>query len=137
MSKLQDLILKVIISGVNLKRKYRSWYLVLKFWRGLAQFSGIKLWLQYIAQLTCFAIDIKFCEDLAVDGKMLKQFAVKNCNTQSTNINRFFIFSPKWWPFKNYKCFLLHPKSSFCSRGIQILIFSVPFHSSMIQKDKW
>ena len=95
MSKLQDLILKVIISGVNLKRKYRSWYLVLKSRRCLAQFSGIKLWLQYIAQLTCFAIDIKFCEDLAVDGKMLKQFAVKNCNTQSTNINRFFIFSPK------------------------------------------
>ena len=41
-------------------------------------------------------------------------------------------------PFKNYeKCFLFHLKSSFRSRDIQMfVIFSLPFRTFQIQKDK-
>ena len=36
------------------------------------------------------------------------------------------------------KCFLFHKKSSFRSRDIQnFVIFSLPFHTFQIQKDKW
>ena len=51
---------------------------------------------------------------------------------------QFFIFSPNE-PFKNYeKCFLFHLKSSFRSQDIQVfVIFSLPFHTFQIQKDKW
>ena len=36
-----------------------------------------------------------------------------------------FLFFIKWKPFKNYgKCFLFHLNSSFCSRDIQVLVFS-------------
>ena len=50
-----------------------------------------------------------------------------------------FYFLTKWKPFKNYeKCFLSHLKSSFGSRDIQFfVIFSLPFHTFQIQKDKW
>ena len=50
-----------------------------------------------------------------------------------------FCFSTKWYPFQNYgKCFLFHEKSSFRSRDIQnFVIFSLPFHTLQIQKDKW
>ena len=50
-----------------------------------------------------------------------------------------FYFFTKWQLFKNYeKCFLFHLKSSFRSRDIQFfVIFSLPFHTFLIQKDKW
>ena len=50
-----------------------------------------------------------------------------------------FYFFTNWWPLKNYeKCFLFHLKTSFCSRDIQIfVIFSLPFYTFQIQKDKW
>ena len=49
-----------------------------------------------------------------------------------------FIFSPNDSPSKTEKCFLFHLKSSFRSRDIQIfVIFSHPFHTFQIQKDKW
>ena len=53
-------------------------------------------------------------------------------------LSNFYFFS-KLYPFKNYeKCFLFHPKSSFRSRDIQFfVIFSLPFHTFQIQKDKW
>ena len=49
-----------------------------------------------------------------------------------------FYFFTKWWSFKNYEnCFLFHPKSSFRSWVIQIfVIFSLPFHTFQIRKDK-
>ena len=35
-----------------------------------------------------------------------------------------FLFFTKWWSFQNYeKYFLVHLKSSFCSRDIQIFVF--------------
>ena len=48
-------------------------------------------------------------------------------------------FSPNDSPSKNYKkCFLFHRKRSFRSRDIQIfVIFSLPFYTFQIQKDKW
>ena len=51
----------------------------------------------------------------------------------------FFYFFTKWQPFKNYKkCFLFHLQGSFHSQDIQIfVIFSLPFHTFQIQKDKW
>ena len=50
-----------------------------------------------------------------------------------------FIFSPNDSPSKTIKnVFLFHRKSSFRSRDIQIfVIFSLPFHTFQIQKDKW
>ena len=50
-----------------------------------------------------------------------------------------FIFSPNDSPLQNCeKYFLFHIKSSFRSRDIQILmIFYLPFHTLLIQKDKW
>ena len=49
-----------------------------------------------------------------------------------------FIFSPNDSPLKTEKCFLFYLKSSFRSRDIQIfVIFSLPFHTFQIQKDKW
>ena len=49
-------------------------------------------------------------------------FSLKAC------VRCFFIkwlFFTKWQPFKNYeKCFLFHYKNSFCSRDIQIFVFS-------------
>ena len=50
-----------------------------------------------------------------------------------------FIFSPNDRPLKTMKnVFLFHRKSSFCSGDIQIfVIFSRPFHTFQIQKDKW
>ena len=49
-----------------------------------------------------------------------------------------FYFSPKDGPSKTMKSvFLFHLKSSFGSRDIQIfVIFSLPFHTFQIQKDK-
>ena len=39
-----------------------------------------------------------------------------------------FLFFTKWWPFKNWKCFLFHLKSSFHSRDIRIFAFpTCPF----------
>ena len=50
-----------------------------------------------------------------------------------------FTFSPNYSPSKTMKnVFLFHLKSSSCSQDIQILvIFSLPFHTFKIQKDKW
>ena len=49
-----------------------------------------------------------------------------------------FIFSPNDSPSKTEKCFLFHLKSSFRSRDIQIfVVFSLPFHTFQIEKDKW
>ena len=51
----------------------------------------------------------------------------------------FFYFFTKCYSFKNYeKCLLFYLKSSFRSWDIQIIvIFSVPFQTFQIQKDKW
>ena len=48
-------------------------------------------------------------------------------------------FSLNASPIKNYeKCFLFHLKSSFHSQDIQFfIVFSLPFHTFQIQKDKW
>ena len=41
-------------------------------------------------------------------------------------------------PLKTEKCFLFHLKSSFCTRDIQFLaVFSLPFYTFQIPKDKW
>ena len=41
-------------------------------------------------------------------------------------------------PQKLSKMFLFHLKSSFCSQDIQVyVVFSLPFHTFEIQKDKW
>ena len=49
-----------------------------------------------------------------------------------------FIFSPNDSPLKTMKCFLFYLKTSFHSWDIQIfVIFSLPFHTFQIQKDKW
>ena len=50
-----------------------------------------------------------------------------------------FISSPNDSPLKTVKSiFLFHLKSSFRSQDIQIYaIFSLPFHTFQIQKDKW
>ena len=50
-----------------------------------------------------------------------------------------FISSPNDSPLKTVKSvFLFHLKSSFRSQDIQIYaIFSFPFHTFQIQKDKW
>ena len=49
------------------------------------------------------------------------------------------IFSQNDGPLKTMKnVFLIHLKSSFYSRDIQtFVIFSLPFHTFQIQKDKW
>ena len=48
-----------------------------------------------------------------------------------------FIFSKNDSHLKT-KCFLFHLKSSSRSRDIQVfVIFSFPFHTFQIQKDKW
>ena len=51
----------------------------------------------------------------------------------------FFIFSTNDSPANNSeKCFLFHLKNSFCSWDIQIfLIFTLPFLTFQIQKNKW
>ena len=50
-----------------------------------------------------------------------------------------YIFLQNDSPLKNYeKCFLFNSKSSFRSRDIQFfVIFTLPFHTFQIQKDKW
>ena len=50
-----------------------------------------------------------------------------------------FIFSPNGNPSKIMKnVFLFHPKSSFRSQDIQVfVVFSLPFYTFQIQKDKW
>ena len=48
-----------------------------------------------------------------------------------------FIFSPNDGPSKAVKNLLFHLKSSFCSQDIQFfVIFSLPFHTFQIQKNK-
>ena len=56
----------------------------------------------------------------------------------STIFYQFFVFSRNDSPSKTVeKSFLFHLKSSFHSRDIQMfLIFSLPFHTLQIQKDK-
>ena len=51
----------------------------------------------------------------------------------------YFWFSLQMVTHQNYeKCFLFHLKSPIHSRNIQIfVIFSLPFHTLQIQKDKW
>ena len=56
----------------------------------------------------------------------------------STIFINFLFFSPNDRPLKTMKFFLFHLKSSFHSQDIQIfVIFSLPFHTFQIQKDKW
>ena len=52
---------------------------------------------------------------------------------------KIFIFSPNDSPLKTMKnVFLFHLKSSFRSGNIQFfVIFSRPFHTFQLQKDKW
>ena len=50
-----------------------------------------------------------------------------------------FVFPQNDSPSKNYgKCFLFHQKSSFRYRDIQaFVIFSLPFLTFHVKKDKW
>ena len=52
---------------------------------------------------------------------------------------QFFIFSPNDSPSESVKnVFLFHLKISFRSQDIQVFeVFSLPFHTFQIQKDKW
>ena len=67
----------------------------------------------------------------------IKSFASKACVPYFLSI--FSFFSPNDSPSKTIKdIFKFHWKGSFCSWDIQIfVIFSPPFHTFQIQKDKW
>ena len=64
---------------------------------------------------------------------------LKNLKLVFTIFYQIFIFSPNDSPSKTVEnVFLFHLKSSFCSQDIQLfVIFSLPFHTYQIQKDKW
>ena len=63
---------------------------------------------------------------------------IQNLNLVSGIFYQIFILEPNNSLSKTEKCFLFHLKSSFHSRDIQFfIIFSLPFHTFQIQKDKW